>query len=41
MKHMSMVVALEEEFDINFDEEITEMLSIKLIIETLKMKLRI
>jgi acyl carrier protein len=32
LKHMNLVVALEEEFDIKFDyNEITEMLNLKLI----------
>lgn len=42
LKHMNLILSLEEEFNVSFsDEEITEMLSIKLIIEALKMKLRI
>lgn len=39
LKHMNLVLALEEEFNITFlDEEIVEMLSVGIIIETLKEK---
>ena len=39
LKHMNLVLALEEEFDVNFsDEEIVEMLSVEIIVETLKEK---
>jgi len=37
LKHMNLVLALEQEFDIQFkDEQIVEMLSTGLIIETVK-----
>lgn len=39
LKHMNLVLALEEELGVQFtDEEIVEMLSVELIIETLKDK---
>jgi len=39
LKHMNLILALEEEFDVNFsDEEIVEMLSVEIIVETLKEK---
>jgi acyl carrier protein len=39
LKHMNLVVALEEEFDVVFtDEEVTELLSVPLILEILKSK---
>ena len=39
LKHMNLILALEEEFNMTFsDEEIIEMLSVKIIIETLKKK---
>jgi len=39
LKHMNLILALEEEFNIIFsDEEIVEMLSVKIIVETLKEK---
>ena len=37
LRHMKLVLALEEEFDISFtDEEIVEMLSVEIIIETMR-----
>jgi len=40
LRHMNLVVALEEEFTIQFsDEEIVEMLNIQLIVEILKEKI--
>jgi len=37
LRHMNLVLALEEEFGVSFtDEEIVEMLSVEIIIETLK-----
>ena len=37
LKHMNLILALEEEFGVQFgDEEIVEMLSIELILNTLK-----
>ena len=37
LRHMNLVLALEEEFDISFtDEEIVEMLSVEIIIETMR-----
>ena len=42
LKHMNLVLALEEEFDVSFsDIEIVEMLSVEIIAETLKEKGRI
>ena len=39
LKHMNLILALEEEFNITFsDEEIVEMLSVKIIVKTLKEK---
>ena len=39
LQHLSLILALEEEFNITFsDQEIIEMLSIKIIIKTLKKK---
>lgn len=39
LKHMNLILALEEELNITFsDEEIVEMLSVGLVIETLKEK---
>lgn len=39
LRHMSLVVALEEEFNVTFtDEEITDMLSLDLIVEILVSK---
>jgi acyl carrier protein len=39
LQHMNLILALEEEFDIAFsDEEIMKMLSVKIILETLKKK---
>ena len=39
LKHMNLVLALEEELNITFsDEEIIELLSVGIIIETLKEK---
>ncbi|MDY6987191.1 MAG: acyl carrier protein [Thermodesulfobacteriota bacterium] len=39
IKHLNLVLALEEEFNIVFsDEEIVEMLSVALIVKTLKNK---
>lgn len=39
LQHMNLILALEEEFNITFsDEEIVEMLSVKIIVETLKKK---
>lgn len=39
LKHMNLVVALEEEFEVVFtDEEVTELLSVPLILEILKAK---
>lgn len=41
LKHMNLIVALEEEFEIEFDEdEITELLSFSSIIEILAQKMR-
>lgn len=40
LRHMNLIVALEEEFEITFDEEeISDMLSLDLIIETLENKI--
>ncbi|MBN2288014.1 MAG: acyl carrier protein [Candidatus Glassbacteria bacterium] len=37
LRHMNLVMALEEEFGLSFtDEEIVEMLSVEIILETLK-----
>lgn len=42
LKHMSLILTLEEEFGIQFsDEEIVEMLSVSLIIDVLSNKLAI
>lgn len=39
LNHMNLIVALEEEFEVNFtDEEILEIMSLPLIIEILKEK---
>ena len=39
LKHMNLILALEEEFEVQFsDENILEMLSVQLIIEILKEK---
>ena len=39
LQHMNLVLALEEEFNLSFtDEEIVEMLNVKIIIETLRLK---
>ena len=39
LKHMNLILALEEELNITFsDEEVVEMLSVGIIIETLKEK---
>lgn len=39
LKHMNLTLALEEEFNIAFsDEEIVDMLSVQIIVETLKEK---
>ena len=39
LKHMNLVLALEEEFGVTFsDEEVVVMLSVDIIIETLKEK---
>lgn len=39
LKHMNLILALEEEFDVAFsDEEIIELLSVEIIVETLKEK---
>ena len=39
LRHMNLVLALEEEFGVQFsDEEIVEMVSVQLIIEILKVK---
>ena len=41
LKHMNLILALEEEFNIAFsDEEIVEMLSVQIIVEILKEKVR-
>jgi acyl carrier protein len=40
LRHMTLVVALEEEFGIIFDEEeITDMLSLDLVVEVMKSKI--
>ena len=40
LKHMNLIVALEEEFGVQFtDEEIVEMLNVELIVLTIKEKL--
>lgn len=40
LKHMNLILALEEEFDVTFsDEEIVEMLSVELILLTLQEKI--
>jgi acyl carrier protein len=37
LRHMNLILALEEEFQVQFDEEqIVEMLNVELIIESLK-----
>lgn len=37
LRHMNLILALEEEFGVNFsDEQILELLSVGLIVETLK-----
>ena len=37
LKHMNLILALEEEFNITFsDEEIVELLSVEIIVEVLK-----
>ena len=39
LRHMNLIVALEEEFNIAFDEEeITDMLSLDLVVEIVKNK---
>ena len=39
LKHMNLILAMEEEFNISFsDEEIVEMLSVEIIFKTLKAK---
>jgi acyl carrier protein len=39
LKHMNLILALEEEFQLTFtDEEIVQMLSVEIIIETLREK---
>ncbi len=39
LKHMNLILALEEEFDVQFsDDEVVEMLSVELILLTLKEK---
>lgn len=39
LQHMNLVLALEQEFKISFsDQEIVEMLNVKIIMETLKTK---
>ena len=39
LRHMNLILALEEEFNINFsDEEIVEMLSVGIIVEIFKEK---
>lgn len=39
LRHMNLILALEEEFNVSFtDEEITDMLSLDLIDETLRQK---
>lgn len=39
LKHMNLILALEEEFDVTFsDEEIVELLSVEIIVEVLKEK---
>ncbi len=39
LSHMTLILALEEAFDVIFtDEEIVEMVSVRLILETLKRK---
>ena len=39
LKHMNLILALEEEFDVTFsDEEIVELLSVEIMFETLKEK---
>lgn len=42
LRHMNLVVALEEEFDLEFDdEEIVEMMNMELILEILKDKIEV
>jgi acyl carrier protein len=42
LKHMSLVLTLEEEFDVQFsDEEIVKMLSVGLIMDVLSRKLAV
>jgi acyl carrier protein len=37
LKHMNLILALEEEFNVTFsDEDIVQLLSVEIIIETLK-----
>ena len=39
LKHMNLILALEEEFEVTFsDEEIVDLLSVEIIVETLKEK---
>jgi acyl carrier protein len=39
LKHMNLIVALEQEFNVTFDdEEVTDMLSLDLIIEIIETK---
>ena len=41
LKHMNLILALEEEFDVIFsDEEVVELLSVEIIVETMKEKER-
>ena len=42
LKHMMLVIALEEEFDISFsDDDLTDLLSLKLIIQIISEKLEL
>jgi len=42
LKHMNLILALEEEFDVSFsNEDIIELLSVEIIIEILKEKGRL
>ncbi len=39
MRHMNLIVALEEEFDVRFDDaEVVEMLTVPLIVDILEKK---
>lgn len=41
LRHMNLILALEEEFEISFDdEEIVELLTVGLIVETIRAKRR-